>query len=175
MRRDSFRNHIPRTKSVLSFSPLIFCVVLLGLPSIGSAAEAHSPISFRIILASRNVVAGTPIRAEIVITNSSSRSVSMGSTCPGQELQVGLSNRHIKFVGISGAVACRGLYFSPGQTIVKVTISTSYEMCGGRGMPARSTSGTCPNLPKGTYQTDMVTQGFPKGTKSPAAIPIVLR
>ena len=135
------------------------------------AATAHSPITLRLTVPVRTITSGKSIQARVVVTNSSARSVSMGTTCPGAEFEVGLINEHVRFIYISDLGLCHGLRFHPGSTTVPVTIMANYQRCGGNSGVRCSASG----LPPGKYETTVLTQGFPVGTKAPAPMSVVVR
>jgi hypothetical protein len=109
----------------------------------------------------------------VIVDNSTNRNVSLGATCPGQEIEVGLTSAMVRFIYISNLVACYGLKFRPGRTAVAISIQASYEMCGSRGFP-RCTKKGIPALPVGRYHTRVVTEGFPGGTVVPAPESVVV-
>ena len=152
--------------AILCGSAVIFLVVAAS-----TTTTHHSAITLRLVLPERTVPDGSSMRAHIVVTNTYTRPVSLGFTCPGQEFEVGLTNAHVPFTYISDLVACFGLHFNPGRTTVPVTISTSYHVCGAKGT-VRCTKKGMPLLPPGTYKTKVLTQGFPAGTKSPAPVSV---
>ncbi len=95
----------------------------------------------------------------------------MGTTCPGAEFEIGLIHKHVKFFYISDLGPCDGLRFRPGPTTVPVTIMASYQRCGGNSGVRCNASG----LPPGKYETIVLMQGFPAGTKVPASMSVIVR
>jgi hypothetical protein len=150
----------------------LICALAVVVPMAPSfATTSHSPITLRLILPVRTLTSGKSIQAGVVVTNSSARSVSMGTTCPGAEFEVGLTNKHVHFIYISDLGLCYGLRFHPGSTMVPVRIMASYQRCGGNSVVRCSASG----LPPGRYEATVLTQGFPVGTKVPAPKSVVVR
>lgn len=150
----------------------LICALAAAVPMAPSfATTPRSPITLRLMLPERTLTSGKSIQARVVVTNSSVRSVSMGTTCPGAEFEVGLINRHVHFIYISDLGLCYGLRFHPGSTTVPVTIMASDQRCGGNSGVRCSASG----LPPGKYETTVLTQGFPVGTKVPAPMSVVVR
>jgi hypothetical protein len=150
----------------------LICALAVAVPMAPSfATTPHSPITLRLILPMRTLTSGKSIQARVVVTNSSARSVSMGTTCPGAEFEVGLTNKYVHFIYISDLGLCYGLRFHPGSTAVPVTIMASYQRCDGNSGVRCNASG----LPPGRYETTVLTQGFPVGTKIPAPMSVVVR
>ena len=150
----------------------LICALAAAVPMAPSfASTPHSPITLRVILPVRAVTSGKSIKARVVVTNNSVRPVSMGTTCPGAEFEVGLIQKHVQFFYISDLGVCDGLRFRPGSTTVPVTIMASYQRCGGNSGVRCNASG----LPPGKYETTVLTQGFPAGTKVPAPMSVIVR
>jgi hypothetical protein len=125
----------------------------------------------QLVLPVHALISGTSIRARIVVTDSSTQPISMGTTCPGAEFEVGLHDKHVHFVYLSDLGLCHGFRFHHGATTVPVTIMASYQRCGGNSGVLCSASG----LPSGRYMTVVLTQGFPPGTKVPAPVSVAVR
>ena len=150
----------------------LICALAGAVPMAQSfATTPHSPITLRLILPVRAVTSGKSIKARVVVTNNSARPVSMGATCPRAEFEVGLINKHVHFIYISDLGLCSGFRFHPGSTTVPFTIMARYQRCGGNSGVRCSASG----LPPGKYETTVLTQGFPAGTKVPAPMSVVVR
>jgi hypothetical protein len=144
----------------------------LPVPAVASTTK-RSPIALVLVLPRRTVASGGEIHATVIVKNSSNHRVSMNAACPGQEIEVGLSNKHMRYTGFNGAVACFNVFsFRPGSTVVHVVIHAEYEVCGAGSVPC-GTKGAR-GLPLGTYTTTAILTGFPTGTKPPQAQSVVV-
>ena len=159
----------------------VVCAAVVSLvlvaPGISGAATKKSPITISVAVAKTSVVAGTPIHGVAILTNTSSKSVTVKSCAANGWLFVGVANAQIPFGAASTAVACApSVHLKPGANRFAVTIITTYSECSQVKNPnvPRCTKSGAPPLPKGVYKTSVIVVGLPPGTPSPRAITVTL-
>ena len=142
---------------------------------------ALTPITIRISLAQTRVIAGTSITGEAVLTNTTSKSITVEYCAADGWLEVGLVNSKITFEPANPAVACPpSIRLSPGPNRFPFDVVTHYQACVQSGggspstnMPPCTTTGA-PALPAGNYTTKVITNGLPPGTPTPQPISVTL-
>jgi hypothetical protein len=155
----------------------------LGL-GLGLAPSAASLITIRISLSETRVPSGTPIKGEVVVTNTTSKpiTVQVFNGCELDSLlEVGLTNKRIAFEASSDLAGCsRPIRLSPGPHRIPLTVATSYQSClqkGGQSttyMPLCTPTGQ-PALPAGHYMTKVLTAFGPSlGTQPTTPISVTL-
>lgn len=147
-----------------------------------SVTHGSKPIELALILGAFDVHAGDPIRATLVLTNTTQHSEIL--PC-GLWYRVGLTSPTVQFHPIFPAQGCLGdSVLRPGSSRLQTTILTTYEVCSGPGSPGSTTpkciprrAGTpsrMPPLPMGKYQTVVVTRGQGYGIQLPPAMTVTL-
>src|SRR5450759_1291591 len=150
---------------------------------------ALTPITIRISLAQTRVIAGTSITGEAVLTNTTSKSITVEGCFADGWPQVGLVNSKITFGSVTPANLClTTIRLPPGPNRFPFDVVTHYQACvqsgGGSpstnmppctttGAPAFTTTGA-PALPAGNYTTKVITNGLPPGTPTPQPISVTL-
>jgi hypothetical protein len=143
---------------------LATCLLSISTGAAGASAVAKSPLSLRFTLSTTTDKAGRPIKGIVTITNSSSKTLLVETCAINGWLWVGLANKTTPFEPASTSVACfPSVKIKPGPNRFPVTVMTEYQMCEKHGTPRCPNHGM-PSLPKGTYRTDVVAVGLPKGT-----------
>jgi hypothetical protein len=85
-----------------------------------------------------------------------------------------LANKTTPFTPVVAAVACApSVKLKPGANRFRVTVMTVYQECEVHGTPRCTKTGS-PSLPKGTYHTDVITLGLPKGTPTLTHVRVIL-
>ena len=129
-----------------------------------ASASAKSPVSVRFTLRATTAKAGVPIKGTVTITNATSTTLMVESCATDGWLWVGLANKTTPFSPVVATVACAAtIKLRPGANRFPVTVMTVYEVFADVGKPHCKNPGP-PPLPKGTYRTDVVTLGLPKGS-----------
>ena len=142
---------------------------------------ALTPITIRISLAQTRVIAGTSITGEAVLTNTTSKSITVEGCFAGGWPQVGLVNSNITFEPAIPANLClTTIRLPPGPNRFPFDVVTHYQACVQSGggspstnMPPCTTTGA-PALPAGNYTTKVITNGLPPGTPTPQPISVTL-
>jgi hypothetical protein len=153
---------------------------VLAQPSAGASPSAKgqvakAPITIRIELRHTRVVAGPPIEGTAVLTNSTSKNITVQTCATNGWLSVGLSNKTIPSNGPGFfEVACPpSVVLKPGANRYPVTVPTTYGSCSQPGLQTTTTftplcgsrgktmtGPASPPLPAGKYTTKIVTQGL---------------
>jgi hypothetical protein len=160
---------------------LIGIALLMGWGGVAAASGSSSaPIQVRVELHQSHVVAGPTIKGTVVLTNTTSRQITVESCAQNGWLQVGLKGRGYAYQASSTLIACPpSIRLEPGANRFPVTIFTTYEMClqpGGESitaMPRCRPTGP-PPLPAGRYSTTVFIMGLPHMTEGPRAITVTL-
>jgi hypothetical protein len=145
-----------------------------------SGTVAATPVEIRLVLDETRVIAGRPIHGEALITNTTSRTITVETCSEDGWVSVGLTHGLYSSMPGNPLIACPpSVHLSPGLTRLPVSISTDFERCTQSAGQATSqlpvcTSGGLPPLPPGQYLTRTVLAGLPKGTPLPPAIKVTL-
>lgn len=152
---------------------LFTCAVLLAGCTTGSASPTKSaPLNARLVLPTHQVVAGTTVHADLVVTNTTSRAV-FTPKCGLTFRYVGLQRNGVNpgSPGIAIGKCPPSVRIVPGIAHFPVKIQTSYLECiepGGSSLNATiracDENGKDPALPTGRYQAVANFHGLPKGT-----------
>ena len=141
---------------------------------------ALTPITIRISLAQTRVIAGTSITGEAVLTNTTSKSITVEQCARNGWLKVGVVNSQIQFDPPFTEVACApSIRLMPGINRFPITVATTYQECLGPGgksityIPPCPASGE-PPLPAGTYRTKVVAVGLPASTPVPGSLTVTV-
>jgi hypothetical protein len=143
-------------------------------------APALMPVTIRITLDHTRVVAGTAIKGEAVLTNTTSKAITVESCAADGWFEVGLVNSNVGFDPANPLIVCRpSVQLSPGPNRFPLTVVTTYQGCAQLGGSATTDDPPCatdglPPLPVGSYSTKVITSGLPAGTPSPPRIPVRL-
>ncbi len=158
-------------------------ILILAACSTNSASQPTptSPVTIHISLDQTRVAAGTSINGQAVLTNTTSKSITVEQCAWDGWLWVGLENNRIQFKPAVETVACAPtVRLVPGANRFPITVMTTYQICtqsGGRSTtnvpPCSGTSGM-PLLPAGTYKTKVVVSGLPSSRAVPPSIEVVL-
>ena len=161
-------------------------VALVGLCLVASSCTTSTsrppaPVEIRLALSTTHVVAGTQIRGEALLTNTTSRTITVNTCAIDGWLFVGLRNSRVSYEPIRALVLCSPTaHLRPGVNRVAVSISTRFQGCTGTAseatpqLPACSPQKTEPPLPVGRYTTKVATFGLPPGTQLPSPIKVML-
>ena len=127
------------------------------------------------------MVAGTPIRAEALLRNTTGRTITVNTCAANGWLFVGLTNDRVSYNAFRFLMACSPtVHLRPGVNRFAVSISTRFQGCtetlseATPQLPACIPPETMPPLPVGRYTTKVVTFGLPHGTQLPSPIRVTL-
>ncbi len=154
------------------------CALLVLMPSGSSNASPKVPLSIRILLSQTRVTTGQTIKGFAVITNNTSKSITVEDCALDGWLDVGLANKTIAYNPASPSVACLPtVHLHPGVNGFPIKVSTRFQSCGGTpttvNNPPCTAEGT-PSLPVGRYTTKVVTSGLPASTPAPSPVSVTL-
>jgi len=160
---------------------LVGIALLVGWGGVaGASGPSSAPIKVRVALQHSRVVAGQPIKGTVVLTNTTSRQITVESCAQNGWLQVGLKGRGYTYQASSTLVACPPtIRLAPGANRFPVTVLTTYESClqpGGESvtsLPPCTSTGP-PSLPAGRYSTTVFIMGLPDMTEAPHPITVTL-
>ena len=154
---------------------------ILGSFRPSSASRKPSPVEIRLVLSTTQVVAGTPIRAEALLRNTTGRTITVNTCAADGWLFVGLTNNRVSYNAFRFLMACSPtVHLRPGVNRFAVSISTRFQGCtetlseATPQLPACIPPETMPPLPVGRYTTKVVTFGLPHGTQLPSPIRVTL-
>ena len=148
--------------------------------AVGRPAPSPTQVTIRVTLADTRVTAGTAIKGEAVLINTTSKTVTVESCAADGWLEVGLVNRQITFEPANPAIACQpSVRLLPGLNRFPFSVLTSYQGCTQAGGSSSTNEPLCiatglPALPAGEYITKVITSGLPAGTRSPRTISVTL-
>jgi len=115
-----------------------------------------------------------------VLTNTTSRAITVESCAQNGWLQVGLEGHGYTYQPGRTLIACRpSIRLAPGANRFSVTVLTIYEACvqaGGtsvRSVPACTATGP-PPLPAGRYTTTVSMTGLAHVTRTPRGVTVTL-
>jgi hypothetical protein len=156
-------------------------LVLVGLS--GSAgAIVSAPVAVQVNLTHSRVVAGNPIAATVVLTNTTKHRILVNQCATNGWLAVGLENNVIPYDAYFSEVACAPTVdLSPGPNRFHVTVSTRYPGCTTNrlqvapgSMPPCTVTGALPALPAGRYSTTVDIVGLTNLTQIPRRVNVTL-
>ena len=154
---------------------------ILGSFRPSSASRKPSPVEIRLVLSTTQVVAGTPIRAEALLTNTTGRTITVNTCAADGWLFVGLTNNRVSYNAFRFLMACSPtVHLRPGVNRFAAPISARFQGCtetlseATPQLPACIPPETMPPLPVGRYTTKVVTFGLPHGTQLPSPIRVTL-
>lgn len=145
------------------------------LASIGAA-----PVEMRLVLDRTRVSAGTPIRGEPLLANTTGRVITVKACARDGWLSVGLTDSEVSYNPLNPLIVCPPtIRLSPGLNRFPISISTNFQACTQTSSQATEQLPACtshgmPSLPPGRYTTEIVTSGLPAGTQLPPAIEVTL-
>lgn len=143
-------------------------VAVAGCSSAPSAApRAPGRITLELHLATTRAVVGSTITGSAVLQNNTSRSLRV-EACPQSWVVAGLVGRGVSFdpAFTTGALDCFGTFrVGPHKSrSAPISIETTYDGCGGSGVPPCPGGNRFPLLPLGTYRVKVILTWLPKGT-----------
>jgi hypothetical protein len=156
-----------------------FALTLIGVS--GSAgASGSAPVAVRVNLTHHRAVAGDPIAATVVLTNTTEHRIVVNQCAINGWLAVGLENKVIPYDAYFSEVECAPtVYLRPGPNRFHVTVSTRYPGCTTnihqvlpQSMPSCTASGASPALPAGRYSTTVDIMGLT--TQTPRRVNVTL-
>ena len=141
----------------------------------------RSPLALRVRLDHTTVEAGTSIKGEVTVVNTTTGDIMVETCAADGWLDVGLTGHGVTFAPAHIQIACLPtVQLPPGTTRSPVTVLTSYNGCAPPGDatsdPAtpRCVANVPPPLPVGRYRVDVVTTGLPPDLSGPNALTVTL-
>jgi len=141
----------------------------------------RSPLALRIRLDHTTVKAGTSIKGEVTLANTTTGDIAVETCAADGWLDVGLTGHGVTFAPVHIQIACPpNVQLPPGTTRAPVTVLTSYNGCAPPGDPTsdpaapRCVANVPPPLPVGRYRVDVVTTGLPPDLSGPNALTVTL-
>jgi hypothetical protein len=157
-----------------------------GTPAAAQTA-AKPPVTVHLTLATHRIVAGHPIKATVVLTNTADHGLTVNTCAIDGWLAVGLSGQTASQSFFHSAVGCKpSVRLAPGTRRFHVTVSTTYTTCTGAvpaGNAPTSSFPDCtvsdgrqtpPPLPAGRYSTVVQLVGLDGETQPPNRIVVTL-
>ena len=167
---------------------LVLALSIFSVASFTAAAASGSPpppIKVQVILTQRAVVAGQAIQGTVVLTNTTTRAITVGTCAEDGWLAVGLSGRVDSYPFGSLLVACSStVRLAPGANRFPVKVITTYAGCiqpqpAGDSHPTPllpwCTVAGSPPLPKGRYVTKVHIVGLAGLTQTPNHVVVQLK
>lgn len=155
--------------------------LLILIPSVTSGATPTTPLTIRILLGQTRVTAGQTIKGFAVITNRTSKRITVEACALDGWLDVGIANKAITYDPATSAVACAPtVHLNPGVNGFPIRVVTTFQSCiQPGGGPTTVNDPPCgrngiPPLPAGHYTTKVITFGLPAGTPAPAPVAVTL-
>jgi hypothetical protein len=160
---------------------LVGLALLVGCTgAAGASGSSSAAIKVRVALRHSRVVAGQPVKGTVILTNTTSRKITVESCAKNGWLRVGLKGHGHTYQANSTLIACPpSIRLAPGANRFPVTVLTTYESClqpGGESvtsLPACTSNGP-PPLPAGRYSTTVSIMGLPQMTEAPRPISVTL-
>lgn len=178
--------------AILAVAAVILAVFFVPLPHVSpfkhlvtptkpsTPTTTTAPVEIQLVLDRTQVTAGTLIRGEVLLTNTTGRTITVGTCAADGWLSVGLTNHEVSYEPLSPLIACAPtVRLSPGLNRFPITISSDFQGCTRNSsqatplLPVCTSNGDAP-LPAGQYLTRIVTMGLPAGTRLPSAIKVTL-
>jgi len=154
---------------------------ILGSLRPSSSSSRPSPVEIRLVLSTTQLVPGTPIRGEALLTNTTGRTITVNTCAADGWLFVRLTNNRVNYEPLRLMMACSPtVHLRPGVNRFSVSISTRFQGCtetrseATPQLPACIPPETMPPLPAGKYSIRVVTFGLPPGTQLPSPIRVTL-
>jgi PASTA domain len=167
------------TSGVLAFAALA--------GSATASASSQPPIKVTVSLSSHRVVAGQPISGIVVLTNTSTRAITVNTCAINGWLAVGLSGKVNSYPFGHTLVGCApSIRIKPGTNRFPVRVITTYPVCteaepsGSHPTPAAPNcvlshgQMTSPPLPAGMYLSKVDIVGLPGLTRTPNRVAVSL-
>lgn len=178
--RPAYRSHDFSVR--IRFALVGFLSLLIGESGVAGASRPPAPpIKVHIALAKHRVMAGQPIKATVLLTNTAHRAITVNACAQNGWLQVGLKGHGYAYAANSLLILCpHSIRLAPGANRYPVTVITTYEGCvqpgGGRATPQTPfcASKGLPALPPGNYSTVVSIMGLEHLTRSPNRIAVTL-
>ena len=146
----------------------------------GASTASSAPVEVRVVLRHQRVVAGQPIKGTVVLTNTTSKPITVDSCAQNGWLQVGLVGHGYRYQAGRTLIACPpSIRLARGANRFSVTVLTTYEACVGAGgtsvrsLPACTATGP-PPLPAGRYTTTVSMTGLDHLTQTPRPVRVTL-
>ena len=153
----------------------VFAVITLHTTSVVSSprGEGHGAMTrdwaVTVALAATTVREGSTIAATFTIDNKTGHRVRV-TGCPGQEYVIILGYSSVHNSPIVPSDFCAG-WMGPGVHVVHALVYTTYDRCGGKGVPRCGTRPKMSDLPPGRYHTQIL---LPEATSLPTPAPITV-
>ncbi|MFZ0664956.1 MAG: hypothetical protein WAM97_04320, partial [Acidimicrobiales bacterium] len=177
------RAHRPIGLAVVGFVALLAVTGSVATTT-RAPAGANPAIEIRIELVRTHVVAGTSIKGEALLTNTTAKVITVATCAEDGWLVLGLTNGQETSMPGFGLVGCSStIRLAPGVNRFPITVDTTYSEClqpGGSSVfgnvpicvgPGHDDP---PALPSGIYLTKVVTVGLPDGTQPPPPLSVTL-
>ena len=141
----------------------------------------RSPLRLRVTLDHTTVKAGTSIKGEVTLVNTTTEDITVETCAADGWLDVGLTGHGVTFAPAHIQIACLPtVQLRPGSTRLPVTVLTSYNSCAppGDSIPdpsdPRCVANVPPPLPVGRYRVVVVTTGLPPELSGPNVLIVTL-
>jgi PASTA domain len=169
------------TVRTVALSALVAC----GLASAADAAGSHLfPVEIHVDLAHHSVVAGHSIKGMVVLTNTTTKRITVQTCADDGWLEVGLTGHVDSYPFGNALIACAAtVRLAPGPNRFPVTVLTTYASCTqpqpASGSTPTPTTPTCtvagpPPLPAGRYATKLNLIGLGGLTQAPNRVLVSL-
>jgi hypothetical protein len=153
--------------------------------TVAAAASPAQPLKVRVILEQHRVVAGHPIQGTLVLTNTTSKQITVATCAANGWVAVGLTGRVDSHPFAHTLIGCAPtVRLTPGTNRFPITVITTYASCT-QPQPAGGTSPTpstpiCtvagpPPLPAGSYSTKVDLVGLAGLTQAPNRVVVRLQ
>jgi hypothetical protein len=161
---------------------LVALVLLLAVSGTAKASRPSSaPIKVHVALNGDRVVAGQTIKGEVLLTNTTTRTIVVDACADNGWLQVGLKGKGYVYEATSLLILCPPtIHLHPGINRFPVNVLTSYQSCSQpqgnspTSAPRCTPSNGLPPLPIGKYSTEVLIFGMPHLTRPPNQVTVTL-
>ena len=149
---------------------LVGMALLVGWGGVaGASGSSLAPIKVRVALHHNRVVAGSPIKGTVVLTNTTSRQITVESCAQNGWLQVGLKGRGYTYQPSSTLIACPpSIRLAPGANRFPVIVLTLRKLSPTRRALSHTVATMYANRPTaiapGRYSTTVFIIGLPHMT-----------
>jgi hypothetical protein len=132
----------------------------------------------RLVLRNTRVIAGTPIRGTLLVSNRSGRAINLNRGCrPSYEVAL-TSPRYTPSIAFAADCSVQPFIIRPGTNRLPVTVQTTYLACSATGssagqVPRCRHGNRMPPLPAGRYDAVLFGDGLP--LPAPAGVIVILR
>ena len=181
------RRHDPVMRGLRSALLVLLSVfTVCGFVTTAAAGQSTSPpVKVNVVLAQHRAVAGHPIKGTVVLTNTTSRQITVETCARNGWLAVGLSGHVDSYPFAHTLIGCAPtVRLAPGANRFPVIVVTTYAGCtqpqpaGGSSptlaMPTCTVAGP-PPLPAGSYSTKVDLVGLGGLTQVPNQVVVHLR